>query len=348
LDATLRLTTGTSAALALEEWERLLSSSISINPETRRFFNYSKRKPSKIISSARKVLRSVRAKETPDFAFVVHALSQADLFRAPGARMLQNLPVGMKNNMEKIISKAPGFTYGHIRHVISEKNNREVNGIIYALMATPKMMKNEEPEVTYAKIEKLCQHAADQGAKIIGLGAYTKVVGDSGATINRNSPIPVTTGNSLSASATLWAVAEASRKMNLKPIDFNSGLIDATGMVIGATGSIGKVSAKLLCMVFKKLILVAPRIERLNELADEIRKINPLCEVVPCTDANAFASECDVLVTATSALDQKIVDVMLLKPGCIVCDCSRPLDFTTQDALARPQLLSNSMSYQLN
>src|SRR5689334_23929507 len=36
-------------------------------------------------------------------------------------------------------------------------------------------------------------------------------VGDAGVTIAQRSPIPVTTGNSLSAAATLWAARDACR-----------------------------------------------------------------------------------------------------------------------------------------
>jgi predicted amino acid dehydrogenase len=114
---------------------------------------------------------------------------------------------------------------------------------------------------------------------------------------------------------------------------------DATATVIGATGSIGSVSAKLLGLVFQKLCLVAPRMDRLEETANEIRKINPKCKILLSTNSNDFAKTTDVLVTATSAYDQKIIDVGLLKPGCIVCDCSRPLDFTREDAQRRPDVL---------
>ncbi len=86
---------------------------------------------------------------------------------------------------------------------------------MYALASTPKVLKNTDPEIIYEKIENICYDAANRGAKIIGLGAYTKIVGDQGITINQNSPIPVTTGNSLSASATLWALYDVVKKMGL-------------------------------------------------------------------------------------------------------------------------------------
>jgi predicted amino acid dehydrogenase len=99
------------------------------------------------------------------------------------------------------------------------------------------------------------------------------------------------------------------------------------------------VSAKLLALVMRDLCLVAPRMPRLQELALEIKALNPSCKIRVSTDANDFAGETDVLVTATSAFDQKIVDIMKLKSGAIVCDCSRPLDFSIDDAMKRPDVL---------
>jgi predicted amino acid dehydrogenase len=95
----------------------------------------------------------------------------------------------------------------------------------------------------------------------------------------------------------------------------------------------------LLALAFKKLVLVAPRMERLEELAQELRAMAPHCEILLTTDSNELAPKADVMVTATSAFDQKIVDIMRLKPGCVVCDCSRPLDFTKEDAKKRPDVL---------
>src|SRR5690606_25231912 len=132
---------------------------------------------------------------------------------------------------------------------------------------------------------------------------------------------------------------DAARQMRMIVPLGDGKRLDGVATVIGATGSIGKVTAKLLSLVFKKLYLIAPKPDRLHELCREIRSISPDCEVYFSTNANDVAPFSDVLVTATSAFDQKIVDVERLKPGCVVCDCSRPLDFTVQDAIKRPDVL---------
>jgi predicted amino acid dehydrogenase len=340
LDAMLRLTHGKTAALTVDEWDHLLSPDAKVSQVARKYLiSHRVSTQAKISHGINKVRNKLLKEKAPDFAFVIHALSHNDIMHTPGLGIFRNLPKSFNEPFDRLVAKAPAFHYGNVRHVISDDNGREINGIIYALPATPKVLKEANPEEIYAKIESICYDAANRGAKIIGLGAYTKIIGDSGVTINKNSPIPVTTGNSLSASATLWALNEVVKKMRLLDPDPNTGLIKGMAMVIGATGSIGQVSAKLLALVFSRVCLVAPRKNRLEELAADIRKLAPRCEIIISTDANDLAGVADVLVTATSSFDHKIVDVERLKPGCVVCDCSRPLDFDTEDAKKRPDVL---------
>lgn len=283
--------------------------------------------------------KSKKARRPVDFAFVVHALSLRDFARVPGLGFMKKASGRTNAFIEKWISKAPGMAYGRIENIISDDSGRAVNGLIYGLFATPRSLKNSKPEVVYRKIESICHRAAAQGAKVIGLGAYTKVVGDSGFTINRNSPIPVTTGNSLSAAATLWSAREALARMGFISIDKESNRVEGEAMVIGATGSIGQVSAKLLAGSFRKLYLVAPNRTKLELLRHEITREFPRCEVIVSTCADPFVGTCDLLVTATSAVGEKIVDIMRIKPGAVICDCSRPLDFSSDDAEKRPDIL---------
>jgi hypothetical protein len=63
------------------------------------------------------------------------------------------------------------------------------------------------------------QDGRKMGAQIMGLGAFTKVVGDAGVTVARRSSLPITTGNSYSASGALWAAADAMRRMGLLQIN---------------------------------------------------------------------------------------------------------------------------------
>jgi hypothetical protein len=49
--------------------------------------------------------------------------------------------------------------------------------------------------------------------------------------------------------------------------------------------------------------------------------------------------QCDLIVTATSAFGQRIVDISQCKPGAVVCDVARPPDISKAEAALRPDVL---------
>lgn len=271
------------------------------------------------------------------FSFVIHPLSSSYLFKHPYLKFVKKYSRPFEKLTEEVIALSPGFYYGKIEGIVSEKNGKKVEGLIYTITETPKKMMEAKPDVIYRKILKLCEKAEDAGAKIMGLGAYTKIVGDAGVTIDRLSPIPVTTGNSLSAASTLWAAKLAVEKLNF--VKKVNGKFAGTVMVVGATGSIGAVSAKILAMSWDKIIIVAPRAYKLMELKDEMLKIAPDASIEISTDADNFSNSCDLIITTTSGQGKTVLDIMKVKPGCVICDVSRPFDIREEDAIKRPDVL---------
>lgn len=271
------------------------------------------------------------------FSFVIHPLSSSYLFKHPYLKFVKKYSRPFEKLTEEVIALSPGFYYGKIEGIVSEKNGKKVEGLIYTITETPKKMMEAKPDVIYRKILKLCEKAEDAGAKIMGLGAYTKIVGDAGVTIDRLSPIPVTTGNSLSAASTLWAAKLAVEKLNF--VKKLNGKFAGTVMVVGATGSIGAVSAKILAMSWDKIIIVAPRAYKLMELKDEMLKIAPDANIEISTDADNFSNSCDLIITTTSGQGKTVLDIMKVKPGCVICDVSRPFDIREEDAIKRPDVL---------
>ncbi len=84
-------------------------------------------------------------------------------------------------------------------------------------------------EEVYRRVVRAIEIGAELGAQVAGLGAFTAVVGDAGVTINARSPIPVTTGNSLTIAAGLKICFAAPREMGIDSAR-------STAVVIGATG----------------------------------------------------------------------------------------------------------------
>lgn len=275
--------------------------------------------------------------EITKFSFVIHPLSVNHLFKHPILKHVKKYSKPLEKVAEEVFAMSPGFFYGKIDGIVSEKNGKKVEGLIYTVTETPKKLMEAEPDAIYRKILKLCDKAEDAGSKIMGLGAYTKIVGDAGVTIDRLSPIPVTTGNSLSAASTLWAAKLAVETLGF--VKKKDNIFKGTVMVVGATGSIGAVSAKILALTWDKIIVVAPRAYKLIELRDEILKINPKANVEISTDADNFSSVCDLIITTTSGQGKTVLDIMKVKPGCVICDVSRPFDIKEADAIKRPDVM---------
>ena len=240
--------------------------------------------------------------------------------------------------LEKTIAYSPPQLYSKIDGIKSI-DGTEAEGWLISVGGTPKEMLSHSPEFTYKRLIAASKMAQKLGAEIMGLGAFTKVVGDAGVTVAKHSPIPITTGNSYSASAALWAASEAMKKMDLVDIPKGKEKLKAKSMVIGATGAIGSVSSKLLSMVFDEIILCGRNTEKLKSLKNSIHQNSPDTKIIMTIDTNEYLSTADMIVTATSGAGKKILDIMKVKPGCVITDVARPLDLNPEDVAKRPDVM---------
>jgi predicted amino acid dehydrogenase len=110
-------------------------------------------------------------------------------------------------------------------------------------------------------------------------------------------------------------------------------------MVVGASGAIGSACARLLALASDELWLVSPETAKLLQIKQDIERDQPRATVHVATDSSAALAEMDVIVTATSAAGQKVLDIMRVKPGCVITDVARPLDLSAEDVAKRPDVL---------
>jgi hypothetical protein len=110
-------------------------------------------------------------------------------------------------------------------------------------------------------------------------------------------------------------------------------------MVVGATGAIGSVCARLLAMVAEELYMVSPETAKLLSLKESIRKETPDAKLFLSSRADKDIADMDMIVTATSGAGKKILDIMKVKPGCVITDVARPLDLPPEEVAKRPDVL---------
>ena len=273
------------------------------------------------------------------FAFVIHPLSQEQLKKDPTIKLAARYgPSGFMDAVEKIMAYSPPFVYSKVTGIKSP-TGVEAEGWLITVGGTPKQMLAHSAEFTYKSLLQAAKMAKRLGAQIMGLGAFTKVVGDAGKTVAKLADLPITTGNSYSASGALWAAADAGRRMGLLKVEKGKKL-KGNAMVVGATGAIGSVCCRLLAMAFTDLYLIDVRHSKLLALKESILDETPDTHIEISTRADKYLEDMDVIVTATSAGGGKsVIDIMKVKPGCIITDVARPLDLSAEDVAKRPDVL---------
>ena len=272
------------------------------------------------------------------FAFVIHPLSQQYLTKTPPLDLVARIsPPAVMNLVEKAIAYTPPFIYSKVTGIRSPTGD-EAEGWLITVGGTPREIMAHDPEFTYRRLLAAADLAKKLGAQIMGLGAFTKVVGDAGITVAKRAPLPVTTGNSYSASGALWAAHEAMKKIGRVGVG-ESGKMAGKAMVVGATGAIGSVCARLLAKAVEDIYLAAPEPAKLLALKEDIEQETPGARVHVAGSADRDLADMDMIVTATSGAGKRVLDIMKVKPGCVITDVARPLDISAEDVAKRPDVL---------
>jgi len=286
----------------------------------------------------RVVYPSGNPKRINRFAFVIHPLSKEFLKKDKAVDFLSNFtPPAFLDAVEKVIAYAPPWVYSRVTGIKSP-TGAEAEGWLITVGGTPKQMLAHDPEFTYKRLLQAARMAKRMGAQIMGLGAFTKVVGDAGVTVAKKADIPITTGNSYSASGALWAAADAVRRMGLLKVEKGKRIIGKT-MVLGATGAIGSVCCRLLAKAFNEVYLVGRNTAKLLALKESILEETPGVTIKVTTKPDRYIEDMDVIVTATSGQGKTVLDITRAKPGCVITDVARPLDLSPEDVAKRPDVL---------
>ena len=273
------------------------------------------------------------------FAFVIHPLSQEYFKKIRPVEVLSRVsPPLLMDSLEKVMAFAPPFVYSRIEGIRSP-TGVEAEGWLIAVGGTPKEIMAHSPEFTYRRLLAAAEMARRLGAQIMGLGAFTKVVGDAGVTVARLAALPITTGNSYSASGALWAARDALLRLRLLPRPRGKQRLPFKAMVVGATGAIGAACARLLVRAAEEVVLVSPESAKLLTLKTAIERESPGAKVLLAASTARDLPRMDMVVTATSGAGKKVLDIMRVKPGCVITDVARPLDLPPEEVAKRPDVL---------
>jgi predicted amino acid dehydrogenase len=223
----------------------------------------------------------------------------------------------------------PPVYISEIEGITSQATGKQIKGWFIACPYTPRRMMELPERTVYRKIIETGHFAEKLGAQVLGLGAFTSVVGDAGITIARALEIPVTTGDSYTVAIAVQAIREAASLMDIP-------LKQATAAVVGATGSIGRICAELLADDVAELILIGRREDALEILSARLKDPGK-AQIRTSTRVDGIA-QAQLILTVTNAIHD-VVHPEHLRPGSVVCDVARPRDVSAMVAAVRDDIL---------
>lgn len=196
---------------------------------------------------------------------------------------------------------------------ITSANGKQCEGMLQFMPLTAEQMLSRPHDIA-ERVLRGVRSLHEQGADLVGLGGFTAIVGNRGIQTLKGSPVPVTTGNSLTAYAAYRGLMACITTMNL-------ALDGAEIAIIGYPGSIALAVARLLLPLGCRLHLIHRRGGRttIDDIPDEYHG-----QIRLHTCINACYETVRLYVAASSS--GGLIDPARLMPGSVVVDAALPKD----------------------
>jgi predicted amino acid dehydrogenase len=262
------------------------------------------------------------------FAFIGHPIDLNHLYSLLGAwgALAKRMPRHMLYNL---LLKAPPYKYYNIENVRSLTGAIAFGDAIICPLL-PHQVAFLPEDAVIKKIIRAVRLAERLGAKMAVLGGFASIVGNEGEVVSKEVGIAVTSGNTYTACLAIEGIEKAAKVMDLE-------LKEATMAVIGATGDIGSICAKVFSKRVRKINIAARNEKRLNEFADFVRNYGS-CSVEVCKRVRDAVIDADIVLTVTSAVSV-LINSEDLKPGSVVCDVAIPANIAKEIVNMRDDVL---------
>jgi predicted amino acid dehydrogenase len=175
-----------------------------------------------------------------------------------------------------------------------------------------------------ARVRAAAACAIKAGAKIVSLGGFSSILieGNFDQLPERHKTV-FTTGNTLTVSF----IVQGIKKMCAME---GRDLRTSTLLIVGATGDVGSGCARCLAPLVKRALLSARNVERLRQLAAELRGDGIQVEIA--AGLGRFSSEADVVICAASLASPSLL-LGRIAPDAIVCDAGYPKNLSPSAAM---------------
>ena len=137
------------------------------------------------------------------FAFIIHPID-------PKRDVSRKYPLLGQIFSEALINYGstffPPVLLSQVNGIKSKLTGKVIKGWLIACPLTAARMLELNQRIAYRKIIQTGHLAERLGANLLGLGAFTSVVGDGGLTVANSLDIPVTTGDAYTISVAVQAI----------------------------------------------------------------------------------------------------------------------------------------------
>lgn len=253
------------------------------------------------------------------FGFIAHPTTRAELEMLSVYRDLQDLELAKLVDFisEKDNEGKPNIDLLHFSRIQSLAGGEAQGKVTYIPLLAEEIIDRQEEALRM--IIDAAKDLEAWGAEVIGLGAYTAVIGGRGVQVQAEMQRAViTTGNSFTTFTSLKTLELIFAKLNLE-------LAEETVILVGFPGSIILALAYLLAPKVKKLVLVGRKESKyFLDLLEDLHQKNPTLELECCNEMTMAMQKGRVVMTATST--GNIIEQSWLKPGTVVIDIAEPKD----------------------
>jgi len=248
------------------------------------------------------------------FAFLVHPRNRADVQRK--YPVFKFIPSYVTDVFTKYFWPV---TLSKITGLKSLKSNEEIEGYVISILPTAHQM-FENRSLALKRITQACILAKKKGAKIVGLGGLTSSFSKGGLDLLDQVGINITTGHAYTSFNVTQNVFAISKYMSLDKKKVCVG-------VVGAAGSVGSTSAKLIAREgYMRIVLIDVERKKhfFEDLINEMKSLNPIIHIETSHQIGDIKT-CDIVIAATNA-PEALIRATDLKWGAIIVDDAQPSD----------------------
>lgn len=264
--------------------------------------------------------------EPAEFVFLVHPRNLDDVARKyPFVKFLPDylIRVCVKHLWPVIVSSIIG---------LESKEGKKVLGYVISCPMLADQMMGNRP-LALKRIMQAVRLAEKTGAKIVGLGALTASLTKGGIDLADKVNIRITSGYAYTAAVVTDHVLRAAEALDIN-------LSNALVAVVGAAGSVGYNSTKLLAKKGVNNLLIVDllrREDKVNQLIHELKNMNPNISL-KYSDKIHDIQQAEIIVTATNA-PETIIHSPDLKSGAVIVDDAQPSDIDDEVFRIRNDIL---------